>query len=240
MTNATWVCFVCRQVVRSPTTPTRVVPRPHCRVSCVCLGRRIPVPPKSKLIAWRKLRDETRTMLGAWADIQRARPRGGPVSLASGFGRCMGSPSENIRLARLRTGLEPEDVARAVGLNVPWYRDVEGDDDEVTGNISLGTLMAIARTLNTTTVELLEGPGTLGGAAERSELELGDLARARIAAGGLTIEQYSERIGWDMAPVLASPEHLRRYPIVMLQALCHDLGVDWKDFVDGPSWPTGG
>jgi transcriptional regulator with XRE-family HTH domain len=124
----------------------------------------------------------------------------------------MGSPSENIRLARIRAGLEPEDVARAIGLNVPWYRDVEGDDDEVTGNVSLGTLMAIARTLNMTTVELLEGPGTLGDAAKRSGLELADLARARIASDRLTVEKYGERIGWDRAPVLAAPEHLRQYP----------------------------
>jgi transcriptional regulator with XRE-family HTH domain len=145
----------------------------------------------------------------------------------------MRSPSENIRLARTRIGLEPEDVARAVGLNVPWYRDVEGHDDEVTGNVSLGTLMAIARTLNTTTVELLEGPGALDGASKRSGLELADLARARIASDGLTVKEYGDRIGWDMAPVLAAPEHLQRYPVVMLQALCHDLGVDWKAFVDG-------
>ena len=77
----------------------------------------------------------------------------------------MGSPSENIRDARVRAGLEPEDVARAVGLNKPWYYDVEGRDDEVTDCISLATLMAIARTLGTTALELLEGPGHLGGSS---------------------------------------------------------------------------
>jgi len=51
------------------------------------------------------------------------------------------SPSENIRVARDRAGLEPEDVARAVGLNKPSYVDVEGHDDEVTGNISLATVI---------------------------------------------------------------------------------------------------
>lgn len=149
----------------------------------------------------------------------------------------MGSPSENIRAARVRAGVEPEDVARAVGLNKPWYYDVEGRDDEVTGNISMATLMAIARTLGTTAVELLGGPGTVGGAPKRSSADLVDLARARIAAEHLTVDAYGDRIGWDMAPVLKNPEHVWQYPFAMLQALCEDVGVDWKEFVDGTASP---
>lgn len=71
MTNATWVCFDCRQVVRSPTKPRRVVPCPLCRAPCVCLGRQIPVPPKSKVAAWRKLEKDVRPMVGAWADFRQ-------------------------------------------------------------------------------------------------------------------------------------------------------------------------
>jgi transcriptional regulator with XRE-family HTH domain len=133
--------------------------------------------------------------------------------------------------------MEPEDVARAVGLNKPWYYDVEGRDDEVTGNISLVTLMAIARTLGTTTVALLDGSGTVGGASKRSSADLAALARARIAAERLTVGAYGDRIGWDMAPVLKNPEHVWQYPFVMLQSLCEDLGVDWKEFVDGAVSP---
>jgi transcriptional regulator with XRE-family HTH domain len=145
----------------------------------------------------------------------------------------MGSPSENIRAARIRAGLQPEDVARAVGLSKPSYYDIEGRDDEVTGNISVATLMAIARTLGTTAAELLDGAGTVAGAPKRSSSEIVDLTRARIAAEHVTVEAYGDRIGWDMAPVLKNPEHVWRYPFVMLQALCGDLGVDWKEFVDG-------
>ena len=149
----------------------------------------------------------------------------------------MGSPSENIRAARVRAGMEPEDVARAVGLNKPWYYDVEGRDDEVTGNISMTTLMTIARTLGTTVVALLEGPEMAGAPSKRSSAELAALARARIAADGLTADAYGDRIGWDIAPVLKNPEHVWQYPFAMLQSLCEDLGVDWKEFVDGAASP---
>ena len=72
MTNATWVCFDCRQVVRASTAPRRNVICPRCRASCICLGRQIPVPPKNKVAAWRQLRRQVRSMVASWAE-RRAR-----------------------------------------------------------------------------------------------------------------------------------------------------------------------
>ena len=137
----------------------------------------------------------------------------------------------------MRAGLEPAEVASAVGLSKSWYHEVEFHDDEAAGNISLGTLEAIARRLGTTAVELLEGPGAAIAAGKRSLPVLVDLARTRMASEGLTMESYSNRIGWDMAPVLANPDCVLEYPFVMLRALCEDLGVDWKEFIDRPLSP---
>jgi hypothetical protein len=133
--------------------------------------------------------------------------------------------------------MQPADVARAVGLKEPSYYDLESHDDEVTGNISLGTLAAIARALGTTTVELLDGPDTIGPAARRSPSFLVDLVRSRITSDGFTVHAYGDRIGWDMEPVLANPEYMWKYPFDMLHALCEDLGVDWKECIDAPGSP---
>lgn len=131
--------------------------------------------------------------------------------------------------------MEPEEVARAAGLNKPWYFDVEGRDDEVTGNISLRALKAIARVLGTTPLELLEGPGVVGAAAPGSAAALVELVQARIDAERLTVEAYGSRIGWDMVPVFADPEHLWEYPFDMLRVLCEDLAVDWRAFLHEPA-----
>jgi len=66
MSNASWVCFGCRRVVRRPTYPRKVVPCPVCKNACFCLGRQIPVPPKDKVAAWTSLRKEMREMTIAW------------------------------------------------------------------------------------------------------------------------------------------------------------------------------
>ena len=144
----------------------------------------------------------------------------------------MESPSKHIRVARVRAGLQPEDVARAVGLNKPSYYDLEASDVEVTGNISLATLTAIARCLGTTTVELLEGPRTDASRSNRPQSDLLALAQARIAAVGLTVKAYGDRLGWNLAPVFENPERIWEYPFDVLRSLCDDLGADWRQFLD--------
>lgn len=70
MSNASWVCFDCRHVVRRPSYPRSVVPCPTCRKACFCLGRKIPVPPKEKVGAWKSLRKDLQSMTIAW-ELQR-------------------------------------------------------------------------------------------------------------------------------------------------------------------------
>jgi transcriptional regulator with XRE-family HTH domain len=142
----------------------------------------------------------------------------------------MSSPSENVRLARIRAGIEPEEVARAAGLNKPTYVfHVEARDEDVTGNISLRALKAIARTLGTTPLEILEGAGAVRAGAHRSSASLADLVRLRIDAENLTVGSYGDRIGWNVESILRDPGRLWDYPFEMLQALCEDLRVDWRD-----------
>ena len=73
MTNATWVCFDCRQAVRAPTTPRRDVVCPRCRRSTFCPGRRVAIPPKAKVAAWRKLQKDVRSLVAQWSDYRERR-----------------------------------------------------------------------------------------------------------------------------------------------------------------------
>lgn len=58
MTNASWVCFDCREAVRRPTRYRREVPCPRCGKNCRRIGYKIPVPPKRAIRSWKMLHDQ--------------------------------------------------------------------------------------------------------------------------------------------------------------------------------------
>ena len=60
MRNANWACFACREAVRRPEDHAEVIPCPRCGLACVCLGTRVPVPPKDDARAWRELGESLR------------------------------------------------------------------------------------------------------------------------------------------------------------------------------------
>lgn len=141
----------------------------------------------------------------------------------------MTSPSLRIREARERLGLWPGHVADQAGLNDNWYFDVEHFDDEVTSNISLNQLVIIARALNLTPLEILEGPGYPAPSRRLPLAEVAARASQRMAADGLSVEAYSDRVGWEMALVFARPDHIRTYTVDALKAICADIGLDWHE-----------
>jgi hypothetical protein len=76
MSNATWVCFDCREVVRRPTHNSAAVLCPQCRRACRWLGTRIRIPAKGDERAWRELRVDIREReLANQERIERKRVR---------------------------------------------------------------------------------------------------------------------------------------------------------------------
>lgn len=56
MSNATWVCFHCREAVRRPAHYSDAVLCPQCGRACLCLGTRIRIPAKGNASEWQALR----------------------------------------------------------------------------------------------------------------------------------------------------------------------------------------
>ena len=141
----------------------------------------------------------------------------------------MSSPSERIREARERLGLEPSEVAAAAGLNYDAYFDVEHCDDEATSNISLDQLIVIGRLIGLTPLGILEGSGFPAPARRVSLAELAGRAAERMAGEGMSAYEYGERVGWEMAPVFTDPETIRTYTVDALRDICREVGIDWHE-----------
>ena len=106
VSNASWVCFDCRHVVRRPTSPRKPVPCPLCRRECFCLGRKIPVPPKHKVAAWTKLRKEMQGMTIDWL-VRWDRRRHENEMLIKQLEASPQTPTRDRRLSKLRETLKP-------------------------------------------------------------------------------------------------------------------------------------
>jgi transcriptional regulator with XRE-family HTH domain len=148
------------------------------------------------------------------------------------------SAGERIRAAREHRGLPSQVVAAAAGIGDDWYRDVENDATEATSNLSLTSFGCIARAVGLSPLEALAGRSARPASVQRSLSDLASLAHARMEGDGLTIEAYSQRVGWDMAPVFADPAHVRRYTADALWDICADVGVDWREVLADATAPA--
>ncbi len=131
-----------------------------------------------------------------------------------------------FRAARERAGLSVEEVAERTGLNEPSVWDIEVYPDELAMVYSPAQVQRFCRVLGITPAELLgvhtnEPPVT----AEDLVARIREHGRAQ----SLSLEGFSEKVGWNLTGLLDPPDRLLAgIPIDGLQSLCAELGVDWQ------------
>ena len=134
--------------------------------------------------------------------------------------------AQRILRAREAVGLTQSDVAARWGEPVSMYWDLEFHDDEAFTVVSVKQLQQLAVVLGTSVTALLFGeePFELP-AAGYSEI----VARlhARLAEEKVSVEELGERIGWELAPLLADPDALGDLPICAMRSVCQAAGIDW-------------
>ena len=140
----------------------------------------------------------------------------------------MTSASTRIREARERAGLAASYVAECAGLNDNWYSDVEADDFEVINNISLHALAMIGRTVGLTPLQIVNGFEAEPPSEVIPLSALRAHAQMRMLSDGLSVEEFSTRVGWDLAPLLSDLDPIHKYTVQGLQDICRDIGVDWR------------
>jgi transcriptional regulator with XRE-family HTH domain len=134
-----------------------------------------------------------------------------------------------IRKARESLGLTEADIAGRLGIAPSDYWDVELHNEEAFVATSLAALSQIADILSIPLHVLLFGPTTKAPASRATFVEIAGRLAALATSEGLSIAEFGERIGWELEPVVASPESLSGFNIVGLRDVCNAVGVDWVE-----------
>lgn len=136
------------------------------------------------------------------------------------------SSAANIRSARIRAGKSRDEVAAHLALNPAWYDDLEQRDGELATTLTLFQGVALAELFGLRLADLF---GETLPAGERVALpDLPGRIRAHVAAGGISLDRFEERLGWELGPFLEAPVQLStELPIAFFQALAAALGLHW-------------
>jgi transcriptional regulator with XRE-family HTH domain len=138
------------------------------------------------------------------------------------------TPPSRLKRAREAVGLDQHSVAGLAGINSPWYYDLEAYDHELASTLSLEKLCQLAEIVKTDPLVLLIGDGA--SSVERS-LEFGDVVKglaAQMVASGFDVEQFGERVGWELGKILADPNAIWDLNTDGFRDVAKAAGVEWS------------
>jgi transcriptional regulator with XRE-family HTH domain len=129
--------------------------------------------------------------------------------------RIVMTPAQHLKGARERLGQTPEQVARAVGLTVATYYDLENCND-LYNAVSLGELALMHK----------KAPIQLR--------VLRDLVRQYLSDHTISLSTFEAKVGWNLGSFLEDPDvAYREWNVDCLRAICRELGLDWLDAIPG-------
>ncbi len=138
----------------------------------------------------------------------------------------MSSPAKRLKLARLKAGKSPEEIARIAGVDIHDYYDMESAPDELSTNVSLKHIKTVCDALSIKPSTLfsdtiLPSEGSLGFNG------IPDRVRSKLNATGMKVAELEERVGYSIESALDNPTLIWDWNIDCLQSVCDELGLDW-------------
>lgn len=142
--------------------------------------------------------------------------------------------SEIIISQRERLKLNASEVAKASGLTIHEYEDLEDYDDEVISVVPLSKLKSVCRVLDLDILFLL-GINPEFKASEKTFESCESLLRSAREKCGLSIGQVGDEIGiydWSIAEVENDSSNLDKWVVEDIQALADVLDISAYRLID--------
>ena len=138
-----------------------------------------------------------------------------------------------IKRRREALDLAVSDVAAAVGLSSDQYEDLETDDDEVFMAVTINQVLRLGDLLGVRIHELV-GRGEFEHDEGIGIREFLAIVRRHMASRNESIDEFSERVGWDVAAALADPDVAgAEWNLDCLRDISAGVSVDWRLVLSG-------
>jgi transcriptional regulator with XRE-family HTH domain len=142
-----------------------------------------------------------------------------------------------IKALREATGRSQHEMAEAVGVNLPWYYDLEAFADELQTTLDLRQVHQLATALGVTLRELVAPEGRDPRSGDRTPLEE-VVRRLRASTEARGLSTVEDKVGWGLTGFLEQPE-VWDAPLFFLMDVCSYVQIDWFSVVpEGPPPPT--
>ncbi len=135
--------------------------------------------------------------------------------------------ASRLRDARKRLGITESQLQAKVGAERFLCPDLELRDEEIFHCTDVQTVVALAAALESPASVLLFGeepPVAVEGVSLNHVVER---VREKLMQSGLTVEQFGDKIGWDVEPVLQEANALGTYCLLGLRDICSAVSIDW-------------
>ena len=129
--------------------------------------------------------------------------------------------------ARERSGKSIGEMAALLELSRESYNDLEVYDEEILFTLSLQELITLSKALGIDLVEFFSN-GSSKPAESVSLDTLAEKINEYIAAHNLTVAEFEEAVGWEVANCLTEPSQFMNFNVDGLMDVSKPLGVDWR------------
>ena len=137
--------------------------------------------------------------------------------------------AKRIKEARLKAGLSTENAAKKIGLSIAGYEDLEAYDDEVFTVISLFQLRLLSEMFSIKPMLLVQHSEAQDIEKKISDQELIKMINEKINENAETVEEFSERVGWDVSTAINDSDNIwKDWNLDGLQDICNAVGVNWE------------
>ena len=135
--------------------------------------------------------------------------------------------ASRIRAARERLGVSVQDFAARWSEEPSTYWDLELTDDALFRTVALGEIPRLASALELPVMVLLFGEVPMRAVAQVSYRDVAGAIDRQLSHDGLTVEQLSAAVGWELQPILDEPDVLSGLNLSAVLNICQAVRLDW-------------